>query len=126
VSQHRTFWKWDDETIDETRVKQRAEIRDLITKVRRIVFARERYRCRFCRERATDLHELIYRSSGHPAEKIFTVENCVALCHKCHMRVHRKIQPWLRVLWPGCDAGAWPNAEEPGSVRVEPWGSPTP
>lgn len=69
--------------------------------VRAMVFARERGLCRawkdghrfpWCTTYATDRHEGKTRGAGGK----ITTENCVALCHGCHMKRHG-VGAWLRI-----------------------------
>jgi 5-methylcytosine-specific restriction endonuclease McrA len=71
-----------------------------VAEVRRQVFERDRYVCRrphYVAVPATDMHEIVFRSQG--GEQV--TENCIALCHRCHMQIH------ARRLWIiGTDANS--------------------
>jgi 5-methylcytosine-specific restriction endonuclease McrA len=55
--------------------------------VRETVFERDQWRCQFCGSmRNLEIHHLRFRSHGGR----HTPENLIALCTKCHSRLHRR------------------------------------
>lgn len=62
------------------RVKQKH-----IREVRAAVFERDHDTCRVCGRRATEMHELRFRSLGGAV----SMENSIAVCHDCHEKLQR-------------------------------------
>ena len=61
-----------------------------IAAVRSAVMNRDQ-RCRLCLERGPlHMHEVIFRSAGRSLEDTFSLMNCLALCDKCHAKVHAR------------------------------------
>lgn len=68
---------------------------DIPADVRKRVYKRDKFRCRFC---GTDvglhLHHVVYRSQGGQHEDA----NLITLCHECHATVHSDKKKWMPLL----------------------------
>ena len=78
-------------TRDETKATARRHRADIVRDVRLRVMQRDSS-CRVCgRTDSAEMHELTPRSllRGLPPEQVFTTQNCLRLCTRCHARVTR-------------------------------------
>lgn len=81
------------------RAKPRKQPHRIAGPLRYEIRERDKHSCRWCGEAGTEIHHVVYRSSGGPDEP----SNLILLCQGCHMRAHsskRAFQPLLlAVIW---------------------------
>lgn len=94
--EHRTFFKWQTETLAEVREQKKRRKRNLDRSEKELVRKRDQERCRVCLRRTREVHERLFKSRGGVA----SLHNSLCTCPGCHSLLQGHA---IRPVGPSCN-----------------------